>query len=83
MRHKYEIDASNAHLASEGNVNFSNTTGGHSGRGVEPAEFLDKGLREGWVGLEVLELVGVLQKSDDSLKKTENDRVRDSSPGKH
>jgi hypothetical protein len=65
------------HLASKGDVNLGDATGGHSRSGVESAELLNKGLREGRVGLELIKLVGVLQKSDNSLEKTKEERVKD------
>jgi len=66
------------YLPSEGDVNFGDATGGHGRCGVESTELLNKRFRKGRVGFEVIELIGVLQKSDDALEIMKACCVRDS-----
>lgn len=55
-------------LAAKCDIDLSNATGGKGRCGVEPTEFLYKGLCERWGSFEILQLVGVLQKGDDALR---------------
>lgn len=54
------MNGRSAYLAFESDINFGDTTHGHSRRGVESTEFLDKSFGNGRVGFEIFELVWVL-----------------------
>lgn len=63
-----ERNESRTHLASESDVDLGNATSSHSGGSVESAEFLDENFGEGRIGFKVIELVWMLQKSDNALE---------------
>jgi hypothetical protein len=58
-------------------VDLGDATGGHRRRGVKPAKLFHKCFRKRTVDFEVIELIRVLQKSDDSLDVTRQHFIRD------
>jgi hypothetical protein len=66
-----------AYFAPKSDVDLGDATGGHRRRGVKPAKLLNKRFRKRLVGFEVTELIGVLQKSDDSLHMMRQDFIKD------
>jgi hypothetical protein len=62
----------------KGDVDLGDATGGHCRRSVKSTKLLNKRFRKGLVGFEVTELIGVLQKSDDSLGMMRQGCIRDS-----
>ena len=65
------------YFAPNDDVDLGDATCGHRRRGVKPAKLFNKRFRKRLVGFEVTELIGVLQKSNDSLDMMRQILIRD------